>query len=422
MAVLQIGRVGLDVELATPRTFRVNSRPGNRVVTIAGELASTTLAETLALQTELDNQVGQVVPLIFSHNPVWDGFYVQSDADIDASDYAFNDGGLLDFSVQLVRIGGLSQTEFQSLLTGNLLANVHGLIDSEVRYTHAPAVGALGLDHGSTSPTAHSRVTADGIIQVILGMDNTVDPKWRVAPADYYKGGCALTVDGRVRTGLDVPHDVPDWMLSNGLIRVTPGVTSEVSNGRVEIACFDGTVWDTAKAFRFIFEPSTTNDTLDLWHFMTVEHYTPEKTVIKLIRDAEEAPASTHRYELDIHMRRGFPFVAWHMKWTGAATQFKIAPNTNEAATAVTPTGALAAAGISATANDASGNRYMMATPLAHTADTVNGGLTFASVREFWGLLGYEINGSAAAANDLAGPLILQGFARLEEEQRAVRG
>lgn len=421
MAVLQIGRVGLDVELSAPNSIRISSRPGSRVVSVRGQLVSSTLAETLALQTELENQVGQIVPLTFTANAVWDGFYVQADADIDAQDYALNGTGLLDFSVSLIRLGGPSQVEFQSLLTGALLANSHGLLDAEVSYWHAPAVGALGLDHGSTSPNAHSRVTEDGTIQVILDMDKTVDPAWRVTPANYYKGACELVVDSRVRTGLDVPLDVPDWSLNNGLIRITPGVTASVSNGRIGIEAWD-TTWNTAKYFKFIFEPSTTNSTVDEWHFMTVLHYTPEKAIIRLVRDAEEAPASTHRHVLDLHLRRGATYVAWHYTWTGAATEWKIVADTTEASTAVTPTGATSAPGLRATSNDAAGNRFILASPLANTGDTTNGGLTFASVREFWGILGFEINGSSADADDLAAEVILQGFARFEEQQRAVRG
>src|SRR3546814_6239001 len=55
--------------------------------------------------------------------------------------------------------------------------------------------------------TAHTRATEDGTIPVILGISTTVDPKWSVAPSDYYKGSVRIKVGNPLvtRGGLDFP-------------------------------------------------------------------------------------------------------------------------------------------------------------------------------------------------------------------------
>lgn len=417
---LKIGRVGLDVSLENPKSWRFASGR-DRSETIRGQLTSASLAETKALRSELLGQNGQIVAVVFSDDSTIDGFYRQIDADIDAADYSLNDTGLYDFSATLVRIGGLSSVEFQSLLTIDEMVNSHGLLDTEVKPSVAPPVGALAFDVGDTSPSAHTRVTEDGTIKVFIDLNEDIDPTWSATPASYYSGGVEITVGGRVRTGLDYPGNLPDdWMISNGQIRFTPGVTALVNNGRVQMEVWDGAGWSTPKAFKLIFEPTGTNTTVPEWHFLTIVRNDPHVGIIRLVRDAETAPAGFHTHTLDITLRRGMRHASFVYSWSGATTTWKVMRDTAEATTDITPTGAAAVVGIRATANDAGGDRFILGSPATITRDNANGGIQFATTRVFSFCIGAEINGSGAAANDLAAELFLQYFGAVYETIRAV--
>lgn len=417
---LNIGRIGLDVSFDNPSRWQFSSGR-DRAETIRGELRAASLAETKALRSELLEQNGQIVVVVFTEDDTIKGIYRQVDADIDADDYALNDTGLYEFSVTLIRIGSTSRVEFQSLLTIDEMVNDHGLVDTEVKPSVSPPVGALAFDVGDTSPTAHTRVTEDGTIKVFIDLNEDIDPTWSAEPADYYKGGTEITVGGRVRTGLDYPGNLPaDWKISNGQIRFTPGVTASENNGRVQMEVWDGAAWSTPKLFRFIFEPTGTNTTVPKWHFLTIVRNDPHVGIIRLVRDADTSPAGFYTHTLDITLRRGMRYASFVYSWSGAATTWKVERDTAEATTEITPTGAAAVVGIRATANDAAGDRFILGAPVVTTADNIQGGLTFASTRVFSFCIGAEINGSSAAANDLAAELFLQYFGAVYETVRAV--
>lgn len=414
--MLNIGRIGLDVTLDNPSAWGSSASRG-RVDQITGELHAATLAETKALRTELLEQNGQIVPVVWSEDSTVDGFYRQLDADIDAEDYALNDNGLYDFSVTLERIGGSAQTEFQSLLTSVLVVNQHDLLDTEVRPWHSPPVAALAYDTGDTSPTAHTRTTEDGVIPVIIDLDTDVDPTWSVEPVDYYKGGAKITVGGRVRTGLDAPNLPADWVVSNGQIRFKPGQSAGVSTGRILMEVFDGTAWSTSKAFAVLFAGTTV---VPKWHYVTIVRNTPEVAILRLVRDAEEAPATTHRHTLDIHLRRGSRYATFNYHFSGGAATWKVQRDSAEATTAITPTGGSSVAAVRATSNDADGDRFVLGSQHDTTQDNTQGGIEFVSTRFYSFFIGSEINGSSAAANDQADALILQYMGAVYEQVRAV--
>ena len=414
--MLTIGRIGLDVQLDNPSAWGSSASRG-RVDVIVGDLKSASLAETKALRTELLEQNGQIVALTWTEDPTVNGFYRQLDADIDADDYALNDTGLYEFTATLERIGGSSRVEFQSLLTSVLVVNQHDLLDTEVKPWHSPPVGALAYDTGDTSPTAHTRVTEDGTIPVIIDLDVEVDPTWSVEPADFYKGGAKLFVESRLRTGLDAPNKPADWLLSNGQIRFSPGTTSGDSNGRILMQVWDGSAWSTAKAFAVLYNETTA---VPRWHYLTIVRNTPELVIVRLVRDAEESPATTHRHTLDIALRRGARYATFNYHFSGAGVPWKVQRETAEATTAITPTGGSSVAAIRATSNDADGDRFVLGTQHDTTQDNTQGGLSFTNTRFYSFFIGSEITGSSAAANDQADAITLQYMGAVYEQVRAV--
>jgi hypothetical protein len=422
MGTLIVGRVNITASDGITIRWTSDASGGSHRDRLRGELASSSLAATQALRTELLEQIDRQIAFSFSDDTTRDGFYILRDADIELDDYSLNSNGLFDFSLVLERIGSVSQVEIQSLLTTALKVNSHGLLIGEVQPWHAPAVGAVAYDVGNTAPTAHTRTTEDGVVPVMLGIATTVDPKWSVTPVDFYKAAVRIKVGNPLvtRGGLDYPdfaESPANWELSNGLVKVTPGATTGVSNGRIIVGHWDGSSYET-KTYNLKFATTTV---VPKWHYFTILHNTPELGIIRLVRDADEAPATAHRHILDLTLRRGSLFVSCYYTFTGGATTWSVDRDAVEAATSVTPTGAASAVAIRATSNDAAGNRFVLGTSMAHTEDLTNGGIDFASTRTFDFFLGAEIGGSGAGANDNAAAQSLQYMGVSAEQVRLVR-
>lgn len=425
MAVLQIGRVGLDIDVEGPRRIQFGASQGNRTVTVTlASILAATLAEVLAIQTELENQVGQLIPFTFVHDNTWDGFYVLDSVNIEAEDYALNDSGLLDGAVTMIRVGGASATRFQIMSTSAVMANDHTIDEDDVLFHTAPPVGAYAYNaRGVNTINSHVRSTEDGdiVCQVDIDANPAEKPSWAVEPADYYKGGCRLYVGNplRLRTGTDIPNLPADWMLSNGVIRITPGVTTGANNGRLGIAAWDGSAWDAPVYFKFVYDPAGANDPVPAFHSLTVVEYTPERTIIRLERDADEFAPTTFLHKLDIHMRRGDPYVSCRYQYTGEAVGWEVAADTAVAATDVSPAGGVTGIIASSAVN---GHKWTLVTP--HTiADTDNGAgnIQLAAMEAFSFGLGMEVNSGSADPLDQAASIHIQYLARTEERERAVR-
>lgn len=419
MAVLQIGRVGLDVDLSRPDSWEWSAANRGRTEQIHFQLFSTSLANTQALKLELLNHVDQAIPVTFSDDLTVAGFYILRSVDIDADDYSLNDFGLFSGTVTVERVGTVAQTQMQSLLTAVLATNDMGLIDAEVQYWHALPVGALAANYDPGTPTEHSRTADAGVVPTFLGISKTVDPTWTVEPADWHKAACYVKVDGYTRTGLDAVNDPPDWELGNGILKITPGTSTGVSDGRLQLQTFSGGGFGAAKKFKLDWNAATT---IPKWHMVTIIKNTPEVVVVKLVRDAETSPPSAFRHELDITLRRGAIYASCYYYYTGAAVTLRVGRDSAEAATAITPTGATAVMAIRATANDGDGDRYVVGAARTHTQDTTNGTITITTARQTHDFfIGAEPGGSGAGANDQADAMCRQYLAWISEHVRTVR-
>lgn len=415
--ILRIGRWGQDLEIESPVTWKDLSTPEGQSVSIDGDLAFATVADMQLARTELLEQVGMLVAVTWSIDSTRDGFYILTGASIELMSLSAS-GAWATFSADLRRIGGVAQTELQSLITGTVLVNDHGVIDTEAEPFHAPSVGALVYDAAPGTPTARQRTTEDGVITWFDGVSFSADPTWSANPSDYYKGAAQVLVSSKLRAGLDAPNDVDDFELSNGLVKVTPG-GGGTSNGRILVAHYDGSVWDTAKDYAIWWNAT---DVIPGWHYLSIIRNDPECSIIRLIRDAAENPPTAYRHVLDLQLRRGSRFVECFYTWTGAAIAIQVRRETAEAATATSAAAPFSSSvGIRATSNDASGNRYVMGTARTHTQNTTQGYLQKASANTMDFFIGSEVGGSGAATGDAAEDLCLQYLGHLSEKVRAVR-
>lgn len=414
MPELTIGRVGFDFDLDNPNQIRTRVDGRRARVDISGELRSTSLANTKALKSELEGHAEKqdAVAVTMNDDAFVDGFYIVTDANVDAEDYALNSSGLFDFRITLERIGTAQATEFTSLIDGLLIANDYGLEEGEIKYTWSPPVGAEAVTNAGT-PTGHERTTSDGAIEVYVGVDVDLDPSWSVDPGNYYKGAAKITLGGYTRTGLDAPEDLTSWNIGNGIVEVfADGSNDGIIN-------LQHAVDQTKYGFKIMFESTTA---IPAWNYPSIVANTPEECRLRLTRDANEDPPTDSLHQLDIVVRRGCPYAICVYSWTGSATTFSVDRESTDAATGVTPTGATGNMAVEDSANDADGNRWFLGGFTHDSVDTTNGGLNWTTnTNKFAFVLGIEIGGSNAHARDDTGDVMLQAAGQLGETVRPSR-
>jgi len=419
MPALVIGRVGLDATMADNlQDVQVVGRDGIRTVTLKGFLNATTLALAKELKGELAAQTGRLVAVTWALDTEIDGFYVLRNVTIKAAvgDRVYENFSF-PFTCTLERLGSEGEVEFQSLVTGTVISNSHGLIASETKPFHAPPVGALAYNPAGTSPTQRQRSTPDGNIDWYDNISFTQDPQWSVTAANYYKGAVEVYHKTVLRAGFSAPNDPGDWELSNGIVRVKPS-GGGTSDGRILVAFWDGTDWDAEFSFKTVFDPATTNATISAWHFVSTIRNDAESGSIRLVRDS--APSTnSNRHTLDISLRRGARFAVFRHRYSrGTTPAWDIIRNTNDAAVAFTPTGASGATGVEDSVAT-SGFKYIVMTPVAHSARTTEGGVRITSAAAFSYAIGGEI--AAAGTGDTTDDVNLQFFGWISERDRAIR-
>lgn len=416
MPTLTIGRVAYDV---TIQSVQPRSSDGNRGITIRG-IALGTYAAREALASELETQTGRMVAVTYTGTGNFDGFYVYRSCDIRAqvTQLAYHDGGLFDVAIALDRIGEEGSTQIESQITGGTMTNSHGLVAAEVAPFHAPSVGHKAYNSETGTPTQRTRTGDEGDVDWYDGIDTAIDPTWSVDPGDYYKGAARVYVSSILRAGNEAPNDVDDFELSNTLVKVTPGLTAGVSDGRVNVAFYNGTGWDDPFKFKIVHDAAGAGNIISSWSYVTIVHNDPWRSTIRLMRDANPA-SSSHSHTLDITLRRGSRFATFTHKFTGAVTTWDVIRDSNDACTAFTPTDASSSPGVlDDTATD--GNKFVVATPAANTAQTTTGGIRIASTNQYKYMIGAEVGATPGTGND-AEALVLQYFAVVNEHDHAAR-
>jgi hypothetical protein len=420
MGLLKLGIVGLDIELTDAVSgVQQRSRDGNITVTITGYLNDTTIANRDAIRRELIAQTGRFVAVTWDQDDDIDGFYIQRSADIRGSvrDKSYSSDGTFIFTTTIDRLGLVGETEIQTNITGTVLTNSHGLIESECKPFHAPAGNHLAYNAGAGTPTQRSRTGDEGAINWYDDIDTDNDPTWSIEPADMDTGAARIYVSGRRRTSTAAPNNVDDFELSNSLVKLTPGTTTGSSNGRFDISWYDGSQWDTALRFKIVHNADVSPSVIPAWHYLSILRVDQAVCSLRLIRDA--APAtSPHRHVIDISLRRGSRMVYFYYTWTGNyTTTDDIIRETADACATVTPTGASSAVGVlDSVATD--GNKWCMFTAKTHTARTTEGGVRITNPTYDFAI-GAEIGtpGTGDAAADMA----LQYFGWVAERDEPAR-
>lgn len=431
---LAIARVGLEVPVDS---IEAAEATGDEL-RIGGTLVPATLAELQVLRRQLvgllETADEKIKRLLFTDDPSWDGFYY-----VDQASTHLAAGGLetriLKFGLALRRVRPYTRPLIESKVVGALRPNDHS-VTTGARPWHAVPAASTGYSEffsgrDVTTRTVRTNTGGTATLHIVdggtgAGRTHYYDaaPTWRLAPADYYHGACIVRelVDGTWYSviGRQQVFSAEGWELENGLIR------ARIEAGVLTIALHDGAgAWhETATDF-------------GKWHIghdasgwvrldpdvtaVTIHRNSPELAAvsIELTAVADLGLGSTALYPLgvDLALRRGSPILETVIHTPAIANWgWENAEDTGNAKTDVT-------GGMHKTSDTTDGNRWIILSPHAVTADAASGGFgprlwaTVNTSRAAFAI-GWVANGGSAATVDTPARIAAAYWAAQGEAQQ----
>jgi len=349
---LSIGRCGLDVTSDDVRSID----DGGTRVRFDGWLRATSLADAKVLRQQLLGHAGNrdepVVPVTWSTDSTYDGFYKVTSANVGAQyDQRNYDNFLFPFSVELER-----------MIDTNSAAAFESTVDMAYKTNAYSSSGATHINPGLPSPLG-TGAYRDGNTWSLFSSASFVPDSgtWRNAdftsaampksiitlsettPADYYDCSVKLTSGSsdRVVVGRAITQDSTNLRIDNGLMRLK--ITSW-SGPVFSCQWYYSGAWSTAKTFQF------SSGTLTPYA-VTCMRNAPERVNIRLL-----CPSGKY---IDVSMRRGAPYAEVVLTdLTGTSVTQTFGPVSSEAATSYTQNGTTA--GHKATAASPANIKYFL--------------------------------------------------------------
>ena len=396
---LQLGRIPLR------ETFVATEAGGGdgRSLDLEGQESypPLTRAQVIARHDGINSlTVGQVVPVTFTNKPERNGYYTVSSSSSTYTEY-LNSMVTADWKVSLDRVGSDSETDLQSRLTGAVRLNDFSLTGER---WHAPPISHYGYNTGTTNPTTMTRTGADGTITVYRSVPANISPKWGCDPTAYLGARVRVTTTSSQEVyGADVPLAATGWAITNGLINV---VWVATGGGGFDVQSYTSGAYHSK-----VWNPFYASGSLvGTWDGATLLRNDPEMCILRLTKNL--APG---RYTIDLTLRRGSRIIEGYMQRNTAANQLTIRLNTSEAYVDTSASGYL-----TATANDADGNRFVCGSARTFTANA-NGGVQKTSTTSQDFFLGVAAGGGSAVSGDAAADLRNQYIAAMPESVYGVR-
>ncbi|MCX4704364.1 hypothetical protein [Streptomyces sp. NBC_01373] len=305
---------------------------------------------------------GSVQPLTFTDKPERNCYVNVDSVSADYTEWR-NDVVTSDWKLGLTRLGSDSEVDLQSRLTG--VARVNDFSLTGERW-HAPPIGHYGYQTGTSSPTTMTRTGADGAITVYRSIPSGASPRWGCAPTSYLNGRVRLASSGTEVCGVDQTLASTGWALANGLVNVTPG-----SSGTLDVQTYTGGAW-CSKVWNVSVAGS--GSSITSWDGATLLRNDCEHVILRLTKGLNPGRAT-----LDLTLRRGSRTVEGYLQTTTSNTLAAYL------ATAETNTSFAASGYVTATNDDADGNKFACGSARTFTAHA-NGGLQKASTTslDFW--------------------------------------
>lgn len=355
-------------------TLKQSSATGDQI-TLAVLLEEAQLADLIGWRNLAGNVDEPVVPFTSSKRPDLDGwYYVDSAAVETAGDFS---GGAVEVTAQLRPVPAWNRPTVD-------ISSVCAMRDQDLALPAQVWGGALvvpqvGADDRTwvigSGLSAVSSVTGDQVqgsmFRFSVGAPAALTTRHLAPlPSQWYDLAPSLTVDGRPVVGRlpAWPAGVEDddsWVLSNGIIRITPG-TSGTDLDRLQIAGYTSGAWQTPRPFSLnVYDGGT----VAAWFIpVAVLHNSPLQVTVRLAR-----PGTSSVYFVDVTLRRGMRFV----EITTSAAIDDVGPASADAGTDVA-TADPVTVGLAAS-SPTNGLTWVMSSGRVFTTDNVNGRLEFTS-------------------------------------------
>lgn len=424
---LTIGRAsGLRPTKASPSL-------GDRI-DIEGTIVATDLAELKARRQQLvgllDNPDEEAVPIIWSTDSTFDGFYRIRNVRVRM--IGTTGTPRAQFNVTAERVGGYANPWFEITTQSIVRTNGHSITTPSTIIATGPAqptssdnVVDLYPDLGSAT-TSPIRNTSDGYElrcfrdpapQTLTSVRYVARPEW------FYKGAATLEVqyagsstwypvvgDQHYDHGATTPGGAPisAWRITNGIVRMTSTTAfGSGGSGTFEIWDNGAGAWESQSiSWSGSGGPGNLGPRAIIKAPVVLRN-SPEQVVVRV---------QSARYSETWSVQRGAHFVTAHV-YDPVATAYKIGL-TGVAGTAIT-------GGVRETSNNAQGNRMVFAVAAgaaSRTADTSNTAVQpGSSVNSATFMVGCELAGSSAATGNAAADLVDQFIGAVQWRQRVVR-
>lgn len=391
-----IGRAGTDVVLDNPGGVTTQ---GNRVIFTQNAQTCANLTDMRALQQQLagmaDNPDEPVVPVIWSDNAYFTGFYRVSGVDVGSypSGYA---SFAFPWRVELVPMWRYSAGSFEQMAT---IGTRRGA--SAALAVAGLPVGAIGVAVRSGTFTSGgaaytTRTGADGIVPVLgsAAAQRTL-VGYGSTPANHYLGSCYLKVGANTRyaVGQQV-EDETSWEIGNSLVKVS----GSSANSQINVQHYAGAY--RSKPYKL----QVNGADLPAATSRAVLRNSPECVIYRTYHTI--SGGSPNQVAVTYVLRRGS--IVLECTISSAAitgygvTAMKIVCATTEAGTSGTSSGLTY---VQATGADGAGDKYTLmagtqpAGSGALTADTANGGLNLANPVSYFAFgVTANMGGSAGSA------------------------
>lgn len=349
------------------------------------------------VSADIPGLLGTMVPAVFGSKVIRNGYYAVTSAESTLIDWPGEGVAAAEWSLELALIGYWNDVDLESRLGGPLTLN-NAFTATGERW-HAPPIGHVSYWTGAGSPSQINRVGSEGTIKVYRDVPINTNVRWNCGPHNYGNARVRFTDHlGIERVGLSNNLSPVGWELTNTLVRVRP------AGGTIVLETYWNGAWRAQN--------------WDLSHGGTALGV---PTAVSLIRNDFEmvqvrmlwSLAPSGRVTADLTLRRGARYVEVFMR-AMQSTSLALVPTDPIPSTAGTGF-------VSATANDASGNRYIAGSPNSHTTDVTNGGLSRAATVTLDAFIGVVAGGGSAAAGDTAADVYEQFLGAPTERVIGVR-
>lgn len=386
----------------------------DREVGLQGIFVADTVAAAKILRDELISMGNSslILPFTYTGDDMFEGYAEITSVSVDSSGLAT---GVFEYNLDLVIKGRVSEMMFESNMSGALLTNSHSVTTGTTTYApwHAVPTGTYNYNH-EKAPTDAVRASENGNVAFFYDPDlRDAAAQWVVNPADYYKGAAKIIINNTVMTGYLSKNNPTGLTLSNGIIRLTSGSTSNQS--RFTIQFYDNGSWVSDRTISITSGSSGTE--WKLWQTAQILRNEPQECVVRFTTYSDTN--GDGRLIVDATVKRGAHHIGINIA-QGPTADRAAASRVNMDVVADGGTFGSSTGYLKESSADSYGQKFIFGSPQGFTADTSNKliHLTNASFKTF---VGYEYNASNPASIDTSDAVRDQYLESMFENVRLVR-